>query len=528
MREREARFDVKDPKDDAVIEAAFVDCGFEVRERREALVEDTYLDTPGDRLQTSRRGLRVRRSAGVATLELKIERKSSSEIVHVRDEIAVPWTRDDLPVLLEDLDERIAARTVAFLGVDRLSVRARIATRRSTLTVRHILTGAEGRVFHDRVRAESGSGPSEFEEIEIEWPESAETLFLETATIVHARLDLALASKNKLERALFPTGEERRLGRPSELSGKTDFRSFIAVDAASHQAKVDRRFDEFLADPSETAVHDLRVELRRLRSTWRLFRGLVADPIFVRIAALQRRLGDLLGEIRDQDVAISILGDAIFSSTEEKKKESLRLVRHHERRREKLVMRALKYCRSTAFQRQWSKNRSRIEDFAERAYENLREESARSRGGVLDIRHVAPGLIARAARRLWKVGEKCAAAPTPEAWHDVRIAARRLRYIADDLRPFFGRPLRGFLKRLVMLQEDLGRLQDLVSTRLALGKLAAKDGGAAKGGLKSAAATWSIALWSEIDQLESTLRERWADFAGSDAAEKVRRAVVDL
>jgi CHAD domain-containing protein len=528
MREREARFDVLDPKDDAVIEAAFVDCGFEVRERREALVEDTYLDTPNDRLRAARRGLRVRRSAGVATLELKIERKSSSEIVHERDEIAVPWTRDDWPPTLEDLDERIAARTVAFLGVDRLSVRARIATRRATLTVRHILTGAEGRVFHDRVRAESDAGESEFEEIEIEWPESAETLFLETATIVHARLGLGLASKNKLERALCPTGEERPFGRPSELSGKTEFKSFIAVDAASHQAKVDRRFDEFLADPSETAVHDLRVELRRLRSTWRLFRGLVADPIFLSVAALQRRLGDLLGEIRDQDVAIAILGDAIFSSTEDKKRESLRLVRHHERRREKFVARALKYCRSAAFQRAWSKNRSRIEALAERAYEDLRAENSRTRGSVLDIRHVAPGLIARAARRLWKVGEKCAAAPTPEAWHDVRIAARRLRYLADDLRPFFGRPLRGFLKRLVLLQEDLGRLQDLVSTRLALGKLAANDSGTEKSRLKSAAATWSIALWSEIDQVESTLRERWADFAGSDAAEKVRRAVVEL
>jgi hypothetical protein len=84
-------------------------------------------------------------------------------------------------------------------------------------------------------------------------------------------------------------------------------------------------------------------------------------------------------------------------------------------------------------------------------------------GGEIPAEHLA-AYAARALKRrharLLAPGDVIESLPTPDL-HVIRLDAKRMRYAAEFFAPLFpGRHTRRFLRRLTMLQERLGHLND--------------------------------------------------------------------
>ena len=96
--------------------------------------------------------------------------------------------------------------------------------------------------------------------------------------------------------------------------------------------------------------------------------------------------------------------------------------------------------------------------------------------------------------------QRAQARPTDAAWHGVRRAAKRVRYLAEALEPAYGKPARRLATRTADLAEALGERQDAVVTRDLLRTVANEPGITAR----LAAETEAIAT------VDAAFPEAWA------------------
>jgi CHAD domain-containing protein len=195
-------------------------------------------------------------------------------------------------------------------------------------------------------------------------------------------------------------------------------------------------------------IHQMRVATRRLRSDLRTFARLV-DPDWA--AALQvelRWLGDTLGALRACDVLAARwhdrepddagLRDALLADLDHRRDQA----RHD-------VHQALQSPRCRTLLRQ---------------LQAAALDPPLSPAACRPCRRVLPRLV----RRAWKKLAQCVAAlepdASPEAYHPVRIRAKRLRYAAEAAAPALGRTparaARTLARRAAALQDHLGAAQD--------------------------------------------------------------------
>jgi len=73
---------------------------------------------------------------------------------------------------------------------------------------------------------------------------------------------------------------------------------------------------------------------------------------------------------------------------------------------------------------------------------------------------MASDAVKRAYRQVRKRGRKVQAEPTPEDLHELRIKAKRLRYVLEFCEDLTGRGGRHAVRRLVRLQDLLGNFHD--------------------------------------------------------------------
>ena len=99
-----------------------------------------------------------------------------------------------------------------------------------------------------------------------------------------------------------------------------------------------------------------------------------------------------------------------------------------------------------------------------------------------------------------------------EDLHRVRLAAKRLRYLADFLLPLYGnrKSVRRFSRKLADLQEELGSYNDAVITGALLEGANSPESGTA---------TAAIAGWQAHASvgIKSHLRNAWRDFTKTKA-----------
>jgi CHAD domain-containing protein len=203
-------------------------------------------------------------------------------------------------------------------------------------------------------------------------------------------------------------------------------------------------------DGDVEAVHDMRVAIRRLRSTLRTFRGIWGREAVDPIRAELSWFGGRLGRVRDTQVMAARLDEAIHAEPPEVVfgPVAARVRQRFAAEGAEALARLGKALDSGRYRRV----RARLD--------RLIEDGSRPRGKWVD-RHIRKDL-----RRADEMLDAALARPADDpgrdrALHDARKAYKRARY-AVEVRAPKGRPL---VKRLKALQDLLGAHQDATVTR---------------------------------------------------------------
>ena len=207
-------------------------------------------------------------------------------------------------------------------------------------------------------------------------------------------------------------------------------------------------------------VHQLRVALRRLRSVLRVFRPITDGPASRALDSALRELLALLGPARDWDVFLAGIGA-----------EMAQLLPHDRRMRS--LLRAAEAARQAAYDAlagaldgaTW-----RMLLLSGIGFVHGKPWRAEADAALLARLDAPPHEFAELVldkrwRKLREAGADIASLP-PEALHELRLDAKRLRYAAEVFAPVFPRKTaRRFQRRLAALQEELGRSNDAAVAR---------------------------------------------------------------
>jgi CHAD domain-containing protein len=222
-----------------------------------------------------------------------------------------------------------------------------------------------------------------------------------------------------------------RWSRPRIACGAGAAEAFrLLCGAAMRQIESNRAGAAPGKDPEY--LHQLRVGMRRLRSTLRLFRPLLERGPAGKLNRRLRKAMRRLGAARDWDV---------FRETLRRSGARTPLLQEADRKRPRIAMRALPPLTAPDLE-----SDELLAPFAQRALDKLRAR-----------------LLERADGIDWR---------KPRRRHAVRISVKRLRYACDSFRPCFPGPAaRAYLEDLERLQDLLGELNDIAVARHLLGAL---------------------------------------------------------
>jgi CHAD domain-containing protein len=221
------------------------------------------------------------------------------------------------------------------------------------------------------------------------------------------------------------------------------------------------------AGPAESEpVHQMRVAVRRLRSAAGLFSRAVHCPELTACKAELRTLAKALGPTRDWDVFVAGAGRAVAANFAEDRAVR-RLLVAAERRRIAAYAALQAHLDSPEFRRLGIAlavlATSRPWEAVLEAVPLAGEDEAAARqaerlAGPLD--GFAARALERRLRPLREPGADIESLP-PAALHGLRLHGKRLRYACEFFAPLFpGRGARRFIRRLSVLQERLGHLND--------------------------------------------------------------------
>jgi len=206
------------------------------------------------------------------------------------------------------------------------------------------------------------------------------------------------------------------------------------------------------------AIHQMRVAVRRIRTTLVLFAPYENVIVRDRFNRELRRLGQAFGEARDWEV---FLGKTLTEfAREQPARECVGALRQEAEPRmagaqakAELELKGDSLDRLAAVLNEWAG----------------RQPEARGLGKQLakPIKKLAPRLLDRLARKVQKRGRDLDGAPV-ERLHDLRKSVKKLRYASENLGPIYPpKRARKYLKASKKVQSALGGLND-TSTALRL------------------------------------------------------------
>jgi CHAD domain-containing protein len=216
------------------------------------------------------------------------------------------------------------------------------------------------------------------------------------------------------------------------------------------------RFEEMYAlqataldwsDPE--GVHSMRVASRRLRSALRDFTPYLRKSALRTSQKEIRSLADLLGEVRDQDVAIM----ALEKTAAHVPKEVSAAVEHFIARKKETRDQARVKLKSALRKNQLRALRSKFLSSVESA-------TLIPKNSTQTYLRMARSVILERLRELEKLSGSLYRPFDVEPLHDMRIAAKRLRYAIELFQDCWGRTLKAYAKRVARMQTALGELHD--------------------------------------------------------------------
>ena len=410
------------------------------RERRS--VASVYYDTPEQRLRRAGVALRLRRDGESWLQTLKSEATGHAGLA-ARAEWETAVLQGALDLGAFPLDE-IKAATGLELPALAKRLRPLFATRfvRDSGEVK-LPGGGRAELCVDRGAVVAGRRREPISEAELELKSGSLRALLRFAE----RLSLPLAYESKAERgyrlALALPRAPRTWRMPAVDPNAAPGAAFGSIfTAALAQAGANAQGVLDSADPEY--LHQMRVGLRRLRSALRAFAPLIDNP-----KPLKRRLRRLmkaLGPARDWTVLAQRLAEA---------RANRRLIARARRRRDAENRTARAVAASGEFQRLVLRALRWVDSEPWRA-----SADSLARFGVASLERLRHKLRPPAD---WKSATQR---------HALRIRVKRLRYACEFFAPCFpARAVEGYLRRLRLLQELLGELNDVAVGRELLTKL---------------------------------------------------------
>lgn len=484
---------------------------------RSVRVEDRYVDSADWALARAGFATRLRKTSRGTEIGLKAHTASGGRLQR-REEIEGPADEELVPAGWPASQ----ARTVILelCGDEPL---VELLTVRQLRRVRPLQAGAtRAELSVDEVEVVSGGRVLDtFEELEVELKRGDEKPLAALVALFDADAGLRPVSRSKLDRAvksvlaavpsMAPEAQGRWLAAPPELlvgqpepdhtrveangsapaaeGGVKKFPTRTRIgprtigigaedslpEAAAkvlrfHFSKMQRREAGTRTGVDVEDLHDMRVSTRRMRAAWRIFDGAFKAGKTKKIRRHLETLADRLGAVRDLDVLIEGLEAYSVGLDEEQRPGLEPLLSLWRRQRANARTQLIAELDSDGYS-----------SFI-REMEEFLEAGANTAAAVATP--TAPHRVRdRAASEIWATYEAVRAYELVLPWadvetlHDLRIAAKWLRYALE----FFGETLGPdgvrLLARVVALQDHLGLLHDAdVATKLARDLLVARAG----------------------------------------------------
>lgn len=201
----------------------------------------------------------------------------------------------------------------------------------------------------------------------------------------------------------------------------------------------------------EDAIHDLRVASRRFHAATLLFSDSLPSLVLANAERRIRRVRKSAGEVRDGDVQMEFIAALM------KRKKALRYRAGLERLLLRLSQRREKQMKqiSTAMD---TFDRSTASTDVHKAVQMgiTRQPGIRT----LPLRHRSGQAIVLALNALLRYEQYIRQSSATAELHQMRIAAKRLRYVMEIFNPVYGGKLKPFIHTIRSLQDALGLMHD--------------------------------------------------------------------
>lgn len=232
-----------------------------------------------------------------------------------------------------------------------------------------------------------------------------------------------------------------------------------AADALLWAAEVLRvRFEE-IVDLRDAAldfsdiegVHDMRVATRRLRSALRDFEPLVKKRLPKKLRKDLKRVADALGAVRDQDVAIEFLENIQGEAETDSIKQGIE--KFTEERNERRAAARLDLIETVSA--------AEIDDLQKRfAHAIDKMASRRKSKRAISFDEAGRAAVIEGLENLFDLGAHLYHPYSVAELHEMRIAAKRLRYAVELFVHCWGDSIAPFAAEIAAMQSFLGEAHD--------------------------------------------------------------------
>lgn len=212
------------------------------------------------------------------------------------------------------------------------------------------------------------------------------------------------------------------------------------VDSAVEQAR------HIAREPAAEGIHQLRVALRNLLTLWWLYRPLMGAEEYARQRGCLKSIAGAAGKARDYDILIELLS------------------RHGKCSAAGIA--AIYVAREAALQAgREILSPPHIQTCLLKTLTQT-EASLRVKPCQLRLGALAEARIAKSRQQLHRCIKRAITANKPdiEAFHDVRKAGKKTRYLLELFEPLLSKDHHRLLKRLKKIQQPLGELNDLAAS----------------------------------------------------------------
>ena len=451
-----------------------------------------YFDT--EDLRLARSGITLRRRSGGSDDGWHLKLPAAAD---ARDEVRLP--QEDLGAPPAPL---VALTRAAHRGAPLVPV-VELDTARREWTLADSDGHPLAMVTDDRVTGQTLAAPTSvtrWEEIEVELAEHGTPEVLDR--IEQALLDAGAhrdGSWSKLGRVL---ADRMPPAPPRPVADKDATAGDVVLAYLWEQADAVHATDPRVRQNAPDSVHAMRVACRRMRSTLQSFRVVLDRERTDALVDELRWLGGRLAGSRDLEVQEQRIGAAVGALAPE------------------LAMGPV-VAGTTRF---FARRRADASDTADEALDSdrylvvldaidalLADPPLLPAAGA-PARVLLPTVVAKAVRRAnrsLRNADALAAGPErDEHLHEMRKAAKRLRYAAEAIRPVRGRPAKRLVRQVKAVQELLGEHQDSVVARGLLRELGAS---ALAGGGNGFAFGWLMRdEQARAERVEAQLDPTWA------------------